>query len=218
MTTISGCRLMPECKIIRQSSVNLNSMKRRAVVPLCDDDFMLSLPAGGQFALENDGSSPHLNSSLIMSSMAHVFVALALTAMLSGGLAVNITSFSASLRWSFAMGSYVKAMPKLSLDGLTVYSSSGEGCADTANTMFALSVDTGAVHWQVAVAPASYAFAQSNCIRRRVPAGTAASARRPLATAPLILLLLLTVPARCISAICSVATAGTPSLTTRTEP
>ena len=110
------------------------------------------------FALENDRNSPHLNSSLFMSSMAHVFVALALTAMVSCGLADNITSFSASLRWSFVMGSYVKAMPKLSLDGLTVYSSSGEGCADTANTMFALSVDTGAVHWQVAVAPKRHAL------------------------------------------------------------
>jgi hypothetical protein len=47
------------------------------------------------------------------------------------------------------MGSYVKAMPKLSADGLTVYSSSGEGCAATANTMFALSVNTGAIQWQV---------------------------------------------------------------------
>jgi hypothetical protein len=81
------------------------------------------------------------------------FVALFVLGLLSLGSAVNITSFSSSLRWRFTMGSYVKAMPKLSADGRTVYSSSGEGCASTANTMFALSVDTGSVQWQVNDAP-----------------------------------------------------------------
>ena len=77
------------------------------------------------------------------------FAALFVLGLLSCCSAVNITSFSPSLRWRFTMGSYVKAMPKLSADGRTVYTSSGEGCAATANTMFALSVDTGSVQWQV---------------------------------------------------------------------
>lgn len=80
---------------------------------------------------------------------ASVLIAIIAATLLSSGSAVSITSFSASLRWNFAMGSYVKAMPKLSADGLTVYSSSGEGCAATANTMFALSVATGSIQWQV---------------------------------------------------------------------
>lgn len=84
-----------------------------------------------------------------MTFLASAFLPLVLAAMVPCGSAANITAFSASLRWSFPMGSYVKAMPKLSSDGLTVYSSSGEGCADTANTMFALSADTGSVQWQV---------------------------------------------------------------------
>ena len=161
-----------------------------------------------------------LNSSDKFTEMtlaASVFLALVLAAMVPRASAVNITSFSASLRWSFPMGSYVKAMPKLSSDGLTVYSSSGEGCAATANTMFALSADTGSVQWQVCIALLSGAVAQRNCMRRCGLAGTAASARNPLASAPSILLLLLTAPVRCISATCSVAAGATPSLITRTE-
>ncbi len=84
-----------------------------------------------------------------MNSKTCLLVAMLIGIQLSRASTANITSFSASLRWSFKMGSYVKAMPKLSADGNTVYSSSGEGCAATANTMFALSAGSGSVQWQV---------------------------------------------------------------------
>ncbi len=82
-------------------------------------------------------------------SKTSICIALFLATLVSSGSAGAITSFTASLRWSFQMGSYVKAGPKISADGLTVYGSSGEGCAPTANTMFALSTDKGSLQWQV---------------------------------------------------------------------
>ncbi len=111
-----------------------------------------------------------------------VFAALFVLGMLSLCSAVNITSFSSSLRWRFTMGSYVKAMPKLSADGLTVYSSSGEGCASTANTMFALSVDTGSVQWQANDTPCC--TFHSSVI---TPAGTAGGQQQLLHSVSLLL-------------------------------
>jgi hypothetical protein len=70
------------------------------------------------------------NSCAFAMMKSVIFIAL-LVATLVSTVSAAITTFSASLRWNFAMGSYVKAMPKLSGDGLTVYSSSGEGCADS---------------------------------------------------------------------------------------
>jgi hypothetical protein len=126
------------------------------------------------------------NSCAFAMMKSVIFVAL-LVATLVSTCSAAITTFSASLRWNFAMGSYVKAMPKLSGDGLTVYSSSGEGCAATANTMFALSVDTGSIQWQVHER-ALFFWSLHNRVCRHGPVETAAPAPSLHATAHLILL------------------------------